>query len=174
METVEELKEYLRERGYEDSVVLENPSYLSAVIGMTDEGAVCYSYDKMVESLMDEDGMDMEEAIEFIEYNTLRALPYASSMGTRPIVVYEENELPNTLKLRNTLSSNDCIGAYANIGMALNNLAADIKKKVLIARTKENTIDIDKIQEVLYDLEDRINDSLGQITDQKIEIFVEK
>lgn len=90
METIEELKEFLNERGYEDSVVLENPSYLDAIIGISDDGAVCYSYNKMVESLMKEDDMEMEDAMEFIDYNTIRALPYASSMGTRPIVVYTD------------------------------------------------------------------------------------
>ena len=39
---------------------------------------------------MQEDGMDYEGAMEFIDYNTIRALPYASSMGVRPIVVYND------------------------------------------------------------------------------------
>lgn len=87
---VEELKELLNELQYEGTVVLENPSYLDAIIGITDEGALCYSYEKMIECLMEEDGMDYEGAMEFIDYNTIRALPYASSMGVRPIVVYND------------------------------------------------------------------------------------
>ena len=87
---VEELKELLNELQYEGTVVFENPSYLDAIIGITDEGALCYSYEKMIECLMEEDGMDYEGAMEFIDYNTIRALPYASSMGVRPIVVYND------------------------------------------------------------------------------------
>lgn len=86
---VKELKDLLNELEYKDTVVLENPSYLNAIIGITDDGALCYSYEKMIECLMEEDKMEQEDAMEFIDYNTIRALPYASSMGVRPIVVYD-------------------------------------------------------------------------------------
>ena len=86
---VKELKDLLNELGYTGTVVLENPSYLNAIIGITDEGALCYSYEKMIGCLMEEDKMSQEDATEFIDYNTIRALPYASSMGVRPIVVYD-------------------------------------------------------------------------------------
>ena len=87
---VKELKDLLNELEYTDTVVLENPSYLNAIIGITDEGALCYSYEKMIECLIEEDKMEQEDAMEFINYNTIRALPYASSMGVRPIVVYND------------------------------------------------------------------------------------
>ena len=87
---VEELKELLNELQYEGTVVFEKPSYLKAIIGLSDVGGLCYSYEKMIQCLMEEDGMDYEGAMEFIDYNTIRALPYASSMGVRPIVVYND------------------------------------------------------------------------------------
>ena len=87
---VKELKDLLNELEYKDTVVLENPSYLNAIIGITDEGALCYSYEKMIDCLMEEDKMEQEDAMEFINYNTIRALPYASSMGVRPIVIYND------------------------------------------------------------------------------------
>jgi hypothetical protein len=37
----------------------------------------------MVECLMEEDGMTMEDAVEFIDYNTLRTVPY---MENPPII----------------------------------------------------------------------------------------
>ena len=41
----------------------------------------------MVESLMLEDDMSYDEAIEFIDFNTVRALPY---MGEKsPIIMYD-------------------------------------------------------------------------------------
>jgi hypothetical protein len=86
---VDELKEILNEWGHSDTVVLDNPSYLKAIIGISDSGAVCYSYEKMIECLMEEENMDSEGAMEFIDYNTIRALPYMSSFGTRPIVIYD-------------------------------------------------------------------------------------
>lgn len=87
---VEELKDLLREMGYEDTVVFENPSYIKVIIGISDVGGLCYSYEKMIQCLMEEDGMNYEEAMEFIDYNTVRALPYTSSYGNRPIIVYND------------------------------------------------------------------------------------
>lgn len=40
--------------------------------------------------LVDTDNMEAEEAIEFIDYNTIRALPYTNSYGVPPIVVYDD------------------------------------------------------------------------------------
>ena len=40
----------------------------------------------MVESLVDHDDMTYEEAIEWIDFNTIRALPYAGSSA--PIIMY--------------------------------------------------------------------------------------
>lgn len=38
---------------------------------------------------MKADGMDMEEASEFIDYNTVRALPYCTPSEKRPIILYK-------------------------------------------------------------------------------------
>lgn len=86
--TREELSEFMESWGYEDSIIFENPSYLNAIVGVSDTGRVCYDYDKMAEWLMEEDGMTHEEATEFIDYNTVRALPYCSPSEKRPIIIY--------------------------------------------------------------------------------------
>ena len=78
-------RDLLVELGYEDSIVFESPDYDNAIIGTDDNSRVVYDYDKMVECLMEEDGMDYEEAVEFIDYNTIRALPYYPN---GPIVVH--------------------------------------------------------------------------------------
>ena len=85
--TLDELKEYLCDRGYEEIVVFDNPSYVTAAIGTEEiSGRVIYDYEKMVEFLMETDGMTYEDAAEFIDYNTIRAIP---SMGTSaPIILY--------------------------------------------------------------------------------------
>ena len=84
-----DIKSYLTDSGYEDAIVFENPSYDSAIIGVSDNGQVCYSYSKMVEFLINEDSMDEEDAMEFIDYNTIRSLPYCHPSENRPIVVYD-------------------------------------------------------------------------------------
>ncbi|MCQ2253550.1 MAG: helix-turn-helix domain-containing protein [Bacteroidales bacterium] len=87
--TVDSLKEYLCEYGYEESVVFENPDYASAVIGVDTNGRVIYDFDLMVEFLMKEDGMDYDEAVEFIDYNTIGSLPYAGENA--PIILNHIN-----------------------------------------------------------------------------------
>lgn len=79
-------RDIIADMGYEDSIVFENPDYDDAIIGVSDDGRVVYSFDRMVESLMAEDNIEEIDAIEFIEYNTLRALPYIGDDA--PIVMY--------------------------------------------------------------------------------------
>jgi hypothetical protein len=81
-----ERRNLLVDLGLEDSIVYENPDFDSAIIGYDAiNHRVIYDFEKMVEHLMNKDEMDYEEAVEFIEYNTLRATPY---MGEKaPIVL---------------------------------------------------------------------------------------
>lgn len=51
----EELKEFLSNFGYEETVVFEDPSYDTACVGLTDDGRAVYDYDKMIEHLMEVD-----------------------------------------------------------------------------------------------------------------------
>lgn len=85
METKLVKREMLNDLGYEDSIVFESPDYDDAIIGTTEDRRVVYSFEKMVDCLMREEGMCYEEAVEFIEYNTVRALPYVSN---HPEIVY--------------------------------------------------------------------------------------
>lgn len=88
--TLDEIKEWLCDRDYEDTVVLENPDYLSAIVGVSDDGRLIYDYEKMAEHLMATDGMDYEEACEFIDFNTIGALPYMGEK--RPIILTKMEE----------------------------------------------------------------------------------
>ena len=86
MKTVEEIKDYLCEHGYEETIVFENPGYAGAFIGVSEDGRAVYDFEKMVVCLQEEDGMEEIDAIEFIEYNTIRAIPYIGHMA--PVVMY--------------------------------------------------------------------------------------
>lgn len=77
-------KQDLLDRGFEDFVVFENPSFDDAIIGIDTENKVVYSFKKMIEWLVKKDKMADDEAQEFIEYNTIRSLPYVESS---PIVL---------------------------------------------------------------------------------------
>ena len=79
-------REILYDMGYEDSVVFENPDYDEAIIGVSHDGRVIYDMDLMVEHLMVHDGMTEMDAVDFIDYNTARSIPYAGECD--PIIMY--------------------------------------------------------------------------------------
>ena len=92
-DTNETLVDYLMERypdDYSNIIMFESPNYRTAVIGVSDDMRLIYDYDKMIEHLMKYDGMTDEEAIEFIDYNTVRAMPYYPN---GPIISYPIEEL---------------------------------------------------------------------------------
>lgn len=73
-----EIREALYDLGYEDLVLMgdEDSGYDEAIVGVTTDNRAVYDYDGMVKVLMDRDGMTYEEAVEFIDYNPARAVPY--------------------------------------------------------------------------------------------------
>ena len=81
----EKIREALCDMGHEDAIIFDGPEFDDAIVGVTDEGQVVYDYDKMVQSMMQQDNISEEEAIEFIEFNTIRALPYVENA---PIVMH--------------------------------------------------------------------------------------
>lgn len=88
MESLEQLQKFFEEHGIEGTAYFTEPSYVTAIIGMTHDERLVYDYDKMVEFLMRQDGISNEEAIEFIDYNTIRTIPY---MGDKaPVVMYRD------------------------------------------------------------------------------------
>ena len=82
----ETAEQRLLDAGYEDVIIFSGDSYDDALIGVSEDGRAIYDFDLMVEWLMNQDGMDEEDAIEWIEYNTIRSLPYVGEKA--PIVMY--------------------------------------------------------------------------------------
>lgn len=81
-------QEILLDNGYEDTLVFENYSYDDALIGVSQDGRAIYDFDLMVEWLVKTQQMTEIDAIEWIEYNTIRALPYYPD---HPIILYHLN-----------------------------------------------------------------------------------
>lgn len=75
----------------EDAIVFNNPSFDNSIIGTTIDGQAVYDYEKMVEELMRDDDISEQEAIDWIDYNTIRALPYAGEMA--PIIMFTFKEM---------------------------------------------------------------------------------
>jgi hypothetical protein len=82
--SVEELVEFLKSQGHEETVFFEHPSFVKAITGITDSEQLIYDYEMMIAAAMEEENWEYEEAIDWIEYNTLRSIPYMGS--THPIV----------------------------------------------------------------------------------------
>lgn len=82
----EQLEAYYIEDEETNIVLFDSPSYDEAFVGLTMDDRAVYDYDKMIECLMKEDGMTYEEAAEFIDYNTVRSLPYTGDRG--PVIIH--------------------------------------------------------------------------------------
>jgi hypothetical protein len=77
----------LREKLPKDALVFDNFAYDNSIIGITLDGRVIYCYEKMIEEYMIEEECSYEEAVEWIDYNTIRSLPYAGEKA--PVIMYE-------------------------------------------------------------------------------------
>lgn len=78
----------IRKKLSEDALVFENPAYDESIIGQTFDGRAIYDVEKMAEELSKDDEIPLEEAIDFIDYNAIRSLPYAGEKA--PVVVHVE------------------------------------------------------------------------------------
>ena len=85
--SIEQLKEHLVELEHEDTIVLESPDYLSAIVGLSEDGRLIYNKRKMINWLCKHEELSIEDASLFLEYNTIRALPY---MGLKRPIILEE------------------------------------------------------------------------------------
>lgn len=72
------------------AIVFSGFDYKTALIGVSHDGRAVYDYDLMVEHLVTKEHFTEEEAIDWISYNTLGALP--SSGTDKPIVVFLFND----------------------------------------------------------------------------------
>lgn len=80
------IRDEICDMGGEDALMFDNPDFDEAVIGLTTDGRVVYDFDRMVEDMARRDGVTPEDAMEFIDYNTIRSTPYAGENA--PVVMY--------------------------------------------------------------------------------------
>lgn len=79
-------EEKLLEHGYEGVMFLEDYSYDDALVGVSEDQRAVYDYEKMVQWLMKNEEFSEEEAVDWISYNTLRAISYMGDGA--PIIMY--------------------------------------------------------------------------------------
>jgi hypothetical protein len=83
-------EEQIIDLGVDDVKVLRNYNYEDALVGVTIDGVAVYDYNKMIKWLVEKEGLEELEAIEWIDYNTIRALPYFGEKA--PIIMYSLEE----------------------------------------------------------------------------------
>lgn len=76
----------IRDELPEAAIVFDSLAYDNSIIGVTIDDRVVYDYDMMVKELMEDEEMTCDEAMDWIDYNTIRSLPYAGPMA--PIIMY--------------------------------------------------------------------------------------
>ena len=81
--TIEEVNSYAVDNEL-DIMILSSPSFDNSIIGITTDDRVVYDMDLMIADLMQSEDMTETEAIDYIEYNTIRALSYVQN---GPIVI---------------------------------------------------------------------------------------
>lgn len=89
MRTQEEVKEYCIEQSVEECMLFEDYDYCTAFVGLSNDYRAIYDYDRMVEYLVEKEDFTAEDAIEWIDYNTIRALDYISDPH-KPIILFTE------------------------------------------------------------------------------------
>ena len=82
---------FVEEHGFEDGIkILEDHTFDNSVVGITEDGRAVYDYGKMVEEYMNDEKCGEIEAVEWLDYNTLRAIPYMGEGA--PIVIMNSKD----------------------------------------------------------------------------------
>lgn len=82
--TPEEFGQALVDAGYEGANIFDG--FEAAYVVMSHDGRVIYDYNKMVK-VCKKWGMTEEEALEYIDYNPVRTIPYLGEKA--PIILYK-------------------------------------------------------------------------------------
>lgn len=82
---IKEVRERIKEVS-PNAVLFDNPSFDASIIDIEySSGAVIYSLCDMMEELAEADNITYMDAVEFIDYNTVRVIPYIND-GVAPII----------------------------------------------------------------------------------------
>ena len=81
------VEEMLLEAGCDEAAYFTSPDYADAIIGTTHDGRCVYSFSRMVECLMTGEGMDEEEAAEWVDVNAVGMIPYMGDAAS--VIMYD-------------------------------------------------------------------------------------
>lgn len=87
------LRKRINEFGKDHEVeikILDNHAYDKSIVGVTEDGRLVYDYNKMLEEYRKDEHCSYEDAAEWLDFNTLRAIPYMGDNA--PIIIMETPE----------------------------------------------------------------------------------
>lgn len=94
------LAKYFEDEGIKES---EQPllfgtsdAYDNSIVGIAYDGRIVYDYQLMIQELAKDDNISLEEAQEWVDYNTMRSLPYYGDKA--PIVINVEYTIEDLLE----------------------------------------------------------------------------
>lgn len=79
-----DLREFLISE-YPEAHIFDNPAFDKSVIVVTTDGGLVYDFDSMIMEMAEDDGITTDEALEFVDYVTLRTVPYIPE--PRPVIM---------------------------------------------------------------------------------------
>ena len=103
-----EIRKKIADEGYTHSLFYDNEYYDDSIIGVDVNGKVVYEFDQMIEEYVNDNYPDIKDenseeyanavndAIEWIEYNTIRATPYAGELA--PVIIQYNPEYYEEIK----------------------------------------------------------------------------
>ena len=98
---IKEVREVIRDYYGDDIIFLGTDGgsdcYDKSIVGVTDtcdNYKLIYDYDAIIEELMNDNNWNIEEAIEWYDFNIVRALPYGGELTTiimiNPTQIYDD------------------------------------------------------------------------------------
>lgn len=82
----------------------DRKAYYPAIIGLArDNSHVVYSYDKLVKCFMKVNNWSWEEAVEWVDYNVERTLPYYGESAPKILMnkfIHEDNKAYEPIKVK--------------------------------------------------------------------------
>ena len=70
----------------EQPLLFDNHAYDKSIVGITHDNRIVYDYESMIQEFMADENCSYEEAVEWIDYNTIRSLGYGDN-GHQPIIL---------------------------------------------------------------------------------------
>ena len=83
--TTDEAYDWLEENGYSEKPGWSE--FAKAIIGVTTDERIVYSYERITECLMETDDISEEDAIEYVDYNVVGSLN--PKIEESPIIIHE-------------------------------------------------------------------------------------